>query len=221
MISVTRSSRRIPNLVPTLRITIPIARHHKKFGKLTGACSTHFAITVPTTTHTSAAANEVITATESTLFAKSALSAYAELLLTFDALDGTDTAFALRVCFRMSRSATGPPIMPPNTNPNVAAVIANTITSCMLFTSAKRVAYAAPVPCPPTKVIVPPIKPISGCMSNSLAIPNPITFCSTRNGTSANRKAARRGPPAASNFKFAVKPIQLKNSSNKVSFLYC
>ncbi|MNI39342.1 hypothetical protein D3C85_359460 [compost metagenome] len=56
-------------------------------------------------------------------------------------------------------------------------------------------------------------------MSSSQAMPRPTAFCKIRKGISASRKAIRRGPPLASNFRFAVRPMQPKNSSSKVGLM--
>ncbi|CPM61526.1 Uncharacterised protein [Bordetella pertussis] len=40
MISETRSSSRMPTYPPKLRMIAPVARHHRKFGRLIGASST-------------------------------------------------------------------------------------------------------------------------------------------------------------------------------------
>ncbi|KAG1216262.1 hypothetical protein G6F68_021796 [Rhizopus microsporus] len=56
-------------------------------------------------------------------------------------------------------------------------------------------------------------------MSSSQAIPRPTAFCKTRKGISASRKAMSLGPPLASSFRFAVSPLQPKNSSSKVGLM--
>ncbi|MNI39344.1 hypothetical protein D3C73_935240 [compost metagenome] len=43
MISVTRSSSFRPRRAPPLRMSTPVARHHRKLGRLTGASSTSIA----------------------------------------------------------------------------------------------------------------------------------------------------------------------------------
>ncbi|MNV84763.1 hypothetical protein D3C71_1786610 [compost metagenome] len=76
-------------------------------------------------------------------------------------------------------------------------------------------AQAPAVPWPPSSVIEPAIRPISGSRPSSVARPTPTTFCTTMKMLMMNRNSSKAEPPSRSLEKFALRPIEEKNSSMK------
>ena len=72
---------------------------------------------------------------------------------------------------------TGPPISPPDTNPNVAAASPTTTAPSHPYISSKSGAKDPAVPCPPVIDAEPVQRPNNKSIPKSLAQLMPIIFC--------------------------------------------
>ena len=126
-------------------------------------------------------------------------------------------SMGLRPSLLIRRRATGPPIKPPNTKPNVAEAIPNPVAPTKPNLFSKSGPHAPAVPCPPVRVIEPVIRPISGSSPKTFAKPTPTKFCTMINAPTTAVKITNGRPPAFRREKSALKPIEVKKISMNAS----
>ena len=115
------------------------------------------------------------------------------------------------------RRATGPPIRPPATKPNVAAAMPKPVAPVMPYWCSNTEPQAPAVPWPPVSVTEPAIRPMSGSSPMALAKPTPTLFCSTINTLTMTKNTNSGTPPARRREKSALRPMEVKNISIKAS----
>ena len=109
--------------------------------------------------------------------------------------------------------ATGPPMIPPMTSPNVAVASPTAGASVTPKTSTNRCPHAAPVPCPPAIVTEPAMRPITGSTPIAFATPMPMMFSMKSMPTTHSVNSTSATPPLASERASAPRPIVAKNAS--------
>ena len=91
--------------------------------------------------------------------------------------------------------------------------MANSVAEAKPYFSLNNAPHAAPVPCPPVRVIEPAMRPIKGSRPSILAIDTPTMFCTMRNAATINTNLASGFPPRLKLAISAFKPILAKKQS--------